>query len=266
MKYFHDIPKQNGLFELADEACKLLKFAKLSLKAGESYNGQVADNRETMLVMLAGKINIIVNDKKFTNIGQRSNVFAGDPHSIYLPRATQYSISAKTDCEIALASAPSSLDTQPYEIKPTGVQKGTWGALNYTRYFRLIAVDGDGHAASSIIIGETITPSGNWSTYPAHKHEVNEGGEVFHEEMYYFRNASPDGYGLAQHYSPERGYNDKYLVADDSLLSMPHGYHTYVAAPGTASYYLWFLAGDGRKQGVSLDPKVGWVQKTVGML
>ncbi|MGL4611506.1 MAG: 5-deoxy-glucuronate isomerase, partial [Trueperaceae bacterium] len=44
------------------------------------------------------------------------------------------------------------------------------------------------------------------------------------------------------------------------------GYHTYVGAPGAQSYYLWFLAGDGRKQGVSFDPKLAWVQKTVGML
>jgi 5-deoxy-glucuronate isomerase len=138
--------------------------------------------------------------------------------------------------------------------------------LNFTRYFRKILVHGDGRSASKIIVGETITPSGNWSTYPPHKHEKNEGGEVFHEEMYYFRNASSDGYGLAQHYSPERDYDNTYRVDDDTLLSMPHGYHTYVAAPGSSSYYLWFLAGDGRMQGTSFDPKLGWVQKTVGML
>ncbi len=168
--------------------------------------------------------------------------------------------------EAALPTTPSDLDTEPYEIKPDEVQTGQWGTLNYTRYFRQIAVHGDGHPVSSIILGETITPSGNWSTYPPHKHEVNGGGEVAHEEMYYFRNASPDGYGLAQHYSPERGYDDTYRVTDDTLLSMPHGYHCYAAAPGTASYYLWFLAGDGRAQGASFDPKVGWVQKTVGMV
>ena len=265
MKYFHTLEKTDGYQDLNDEACKLLKFGKLSLKSGETYEGSVEADRELMLVMLSGKAEVSVNGKTFT-VGGRANVFAGNPHSVYVPRGSSYTVKALSDIEAALPTGPSELDTDPYEIKPDEVQTGQWGTLNYTRYFRQIAVNGDGHPVSSLIVGETITPSGNWSTYPPHKHEVNEGGEVFHEEMYYFRNASPDGYGLIQHYSPERGYDDTYRVTDDTLISMPHGYHCYAAAPGTSSYYLWFLSGDGRAQGASFDPKVGWVQKTVGMV
>ncbi len=266
MKYFHAIEKQHGYHELADDACKLLKFAKLTLNAGESYSGRVSNDREIMFVILGGKATITVNGKRFESVGSRSNVFAGTAHSVYLPRGANYQVDALSNIEAALPSAPSSLDTEPYDIKPAAVQTGQWGTLNFSRYFRAIATEGDGHPVSSIIIGETITPSGNWSTYPPHKHEVEVGGEKFHEEMYYFRNASPDGYGLIQHYSPERSYDTAYRVTDDSLISMPHGYHTYVAAPGSASYYLWFLAGDGRTQGTSFDPQVGWVQKMVGIV
>ena len=265
MKYFHTLEKANGFQDLNDEACKLLEFGKLSLKAGESYEGSVEADRELILVMLSGKAEVSVSGKTFT-VGGRANVFAGNPHSVYVPKGSSFTVKALSDTEAALPTGPSDLDTEPFEIKPDEVQTGQWGTLNYTRYFRQIAVDGDGHPVSSLIVGETITPSGNWSTYPPHKHEVSENGEVSHEEMYYFRNASPDGYGLIQHYSPERGYDDTYRVTDDTLISMPHGYHCYAAAPGTASYYLWFLAGDGRAQGASFDPKVGWVQKTVGMV
>ena len=265
MKYFHTLEKTNGYQKLNDDACKLLEFGKLSLKKGEAYEGSVAADRELILVMLSGKAEVSAGGQTFT-VGGRANVFAGNPHSVYVPRGKGYTVKALTDMEAALPTGPSELDTEPYEIKPSEVQTGQWGTLNYTRYFRQIAVDGDGHTVSSLIVGETITPSGNWSTYPPHKHEVNEEGEKFHEEMYYFRNASPDGYGLIQHYSPERSYDDVYRVTDDTLISMPHGYHCYAAAPGTASYYLWFLSGDGRAQGASFDPKVGWVQKTVGMV
>jgi len=41
---------------------------------------------------------------------------------------------------------------------------------------------------------------------------------------------------------------------------------TLEAEKSYETYYLWFLAGEGRTQGVTLDPKVGWVQKTVGMI
>lgn len=265
-KYFHALPHTTGLYDLPDEACSLIAFAKLRLTAGESYRGQVAADRETILVALSGSADVRVNGVVFDRVGGRGDVFSGTAHSVYLPRGSTYTVDARSDLEAALPSGPSELDAEPYEIRPEEVDVGTWGTLNYTRTFRKILVHGDGRPASSLIVGETITPSGNWSTFPPHKHEVSGNGEVFHEEMYYFRNASPDGYGLAQHYSPERDYDDVHRVEDDTLLSMPHGYHTYVAAPGSASYYLWFLAGDGRAQGTSFDPKLGWVQKTVGML
>jgi len=264
--FFHTIPKQSGLFELDDDACKLLKFSKLTLSKGERYEGMVPEDREAMLVLLSGKARVEVAGKTFASVGGRPNVFAGLPHSVYVPRGKDFTVTALTNLEAALPSAPSDLGTDPYEVKPAEVATGQWGTLNYTRFFRAVLVEGDERPASSLIVGETITPSGNWSTYPPHKHDVAQGGEVVQEEMYYFRVSSPDGYGLAQHYSPERGYDNVYRVTDDTLLSIPHGYHAYAGAPGTQSYYLWFLAGEGRTQGVTLDPKVGWVQKTVGMI
>jgi 5-deoxy-glucuronate isomerase len=264
-KFFHVIPGSPGRFQLTGHGCRFLGFEKLNLESGALLEGQTGD-REALLVMLTGKARIVVNDKVFESVGGRANVFAGLPHSVYIPRHAKYTVTALTRLEAALPSAPSTLDTEPYEIKPDKVNTGTWGTLNYTRKFREILVQPDGRPASSLIVGETLTPSGNWSTYPPHKHEVNEGSEVFHEEMYYFRVSAPEGFGLIRHYSAERGYDDTHTVRNDTLLAIPHGYHTYAAAPGYQSYYLWFLAGEGRTQGVKLDPDVGWVQKTVGMV
>lgn len=263
--YFHSIEKKPDLSELRDDACALLTFARLTLDAGETYTGETGE-REVLLVVLSGKARVEVGGRVFDPVGGRKDVFSGLPHSVYLPRHSTYTVTALSRLEVALPSAPSDLDTDPYEIRPEGVNTGQWGTLNYSRQFREILVQPSGLPASRLIVGETITPSGNWSTYPPHKHEVNEGSEVFHEEMYYFRVSAPEGFGLARHYSPERGYDTTYTVRDDTLLSIPHGYHTYAAAPGYQSYYLWFLAGDGRTQGARLDPDVGWVQKTVGMV
>lgn len=265
MQYFHTVSKDPGLQPLADQACSLLAFAKLNLEAGQTLEGQMLE-REALLVVLSGKAKVRVNDKVFASVGGRPNVFAGLPHSVYLPRGSSYTVEALSRLEAALPSAPSDLQAEPYEIRPEQVNTGKWGTLNYGRHFREILVQPNGLPAGRLIVGETITPSGNWSTYPPHKHERNEGGEVFHEEMYYFRVSSPEGFGVTRHYSPERNYDQIYTVRDETLLSIPHGYHTYASAPGYTSYYLWFLAGDGRTQGVKLDPDVGWVQKTVGMI
>ena len=263
--YFHAISQGHGLQPLQDEACQLLDFAKLTLETGETHSGQTV-GRELLLVALSGKARVQVGETVFDSVGGRANVFAGLPHSVYIPRGQSYTVTALTRFEGALPSAPSDLDTAPYEIRQEQVNTGQWGTLNYARHFREILVQPNGLPASRLIVGETITPSGHWSTYPPHKHEENKGPEKFHEEMYYFRVSSPEGWGLTRHYSPERGYDETYTVKDDTLLSIPHGYHTYTSAPGYQSYYLWFLAGDGRAQGAKLDPDVGWVQKTVGMV
>ncbi|GBF06081.1 myo-inositol catabolism IolB domain-containing protein [Deinococcus aerius] len=263
MTFFHSLSGPHAVPQ--DHGCALLGFERLHLTPGQTHSGQTGE-REVLLVVLSGKARVEVSGRVFESVGGRPNVFAGLPHSVYLPRNSTYTVTALSRLEAALPSAPSDLDTEPYEIRPEQVNTGQWGTLNYTRQFREILVQPNGLPASRLIVGETITPSGNWSTYPPHKHEVNEGPEVFHEEMYYFRVSSPEGFGLARHYSPERGYDTTYTVRDDTLLSIPHGYHTYAAAPGYQSYYLWFLAGDGRTQGVRLDPEVGWVQKTVGMV
>jgi len=265
-QYFHEIPDTPGYQLLHDDSCQFLKFAKLTLAPGEMHTGHSGD-REILLVALGGKARVEVDGHVFEHVGSRPNVFAGLPHSVYIPRGSTYAVTATTRFEAALPSAPSDLDTAPYEIRPERVNTGQWGTLNYARQFREILVAPNGLPASRLIVGETITPSGHWSTYPPHKHEVEtQGSEKFHEEMYYFRVSSPEGWGLTRHYSPQRGYDETYTVRDDTLLAIPHGYHTYTSAPGYSSYYLWFLAGEGRTQGVTLDPDVGWVQKTVGMI
>ncbi|MBV8271613.1 MAG: 5-deoxy-glucuronate isomerase [Cupriavidus sp.] len=264
-KHYLAVGSASGLNALEAHSCEQLGFSRLLLGPGESYSASVPSDREIVLVMLSGTARVEAGGKVFERVGKRPNVFAGAPHSVYLPRGCSFTVTASTRVDAALPSGPSSLDVAPYEIRPEDVNAGQWGTLNYTRRFREILVQPDGRPASSLIVGETITPSGNWSTYPPHKHEGTSADEANHEEMYYFRVASPEGFGIARHYSPERNFDDTHVVRDNTLLSIPYGYHTYAAAPGYASYYLWFLAGDGRKQGVALDPQHGWTQKVVGM-
>ncbi len=249
-----------------DQSCSLLSFGTVRLQPGGVVEHRMAGDREGLLVLLAGQTRIEVNGRDLGILGKRANVFAGLPFSVYLPRGSMTRIEAVTSFEAALPEGPSDLDTDPYVIAPEQVNTGQWGTLNYTRYFREILVQPNGLPAASLIVGETITPSGNWSTFPPHKHEDDGGAEKAHEEIYYFRISSPDSFGIIQHYSPERGYDDLHRVSDDTMIAMPHGYHTYVGAPGAQSYYLWALAGKGRTQGASFDPKLGWVQKTVGMI
>lgn len=267
MKYHSLISTNNRLNTPSTNPCKLLGFGLLKLSAGETYSGDSGD-REILAVLLGGKSSFVVGKQNFEKVGGRPNVFSGKPHSVYIPVKTKFNIQAEGAVEIALTSAPSELEVEPYLIVPSQVASGAWGAANFKRYYHqiLTMVSQPELPAQRLIVGETFTPSGNWSTYPPHKHQVDDlPREAYHEEMYFFKVNPNDGFGIC-HYYNEEGEEENFTVRDNSIHMMARGYHTVVSAPGYTTYYLWFLAGNQRLQATVDDPHVGWVSKTVGML
>ncbi len=267
MKYHALLSANQGLNHLPTNPCKLLDFSLLKLASGESYSAKTP-GREILAVILGGKATFQVNDKRFEKVGGRPNVFSGKPHAVYIPAGAEFVINAESSIEIALPSAPSDLQTEPYLIAPAQVANGAWGAANFKRYFHqiLTQVAQSDLPARRLIVGETFTPSGNWSTYPPHKHQVDDlPREAYHEEMYYFKVSPGDGFGIC-HYYNEEGEEENFTVRDNSIHMMPRGYHTVVSAPGYTTYYMWFLAGNQRVQATVDDPQLGWVSKTVAML
>jgi 5-deoxy-glucuronate isomerase len=237
------------------------------LGANETYSAESGE-REFLAVILGGKASFEINGKRFEKVGGRANVFSGKPHSVYIPAGAQFSIKAEGAVEIALPSAPSNLELEPYVIPPAQVATGAWGAANFKRNFHqiLTLASQPDLPACRLIVGETYTPSGNWSTYPPHKHQVdNLPREAYHEEMYFFKVNPGDGFGIC-HYYNEEGEEENFTVRENSIHMMPRGYHTVVSAPGYTTYYLWLLAGNQRVQATQDDPTLGWVSRTVAML
>jgi 5-deoxy-glucuronate isomerase len=267
MKYHAILTTNNGLNALPINPCQLLEFGFLKLGAGEIYSSE-SGTREMLAVLLGGRASFEVCGKRFEKIGGRPNVFSGKPYSVYIPAGSKFSIQAEGPVEIALPSAPSDLEIEPYVIEPSKVANGIWGAANFKRYYHQILTTASQPElpARRLIVGETLTPSGNWSTYPPHKHQVDDlPREAYHEEMYFFKVNPGDGFGICRYYN-EEGEEENFTVRDNSIHMMPRGYHTVVSAPGYTTYYLWFLAGNQRMQGAVDDPQLGWVSRTVAML
>ena len=269
--YFTNIKNTEGINSLDANPCKLLDFAKLSLGPGESYEG-TTDEHEVLLVVLNGIATITAGGVEFGRVGGRPNVFSGKPYSVYMPPGCSFLVSVPADgkqFEAALPMAQAEDGSAPFLISPDDVETGKWGISNFSRKFHKIMVKGQhpGRRISRLIVGETFTPSGNWSTYPPHRHEIdNLPHESFMEEMYYFRVSPSDGWGMAKYYTDDRSIDETYTVKDDTILMMPKGYHTVVSAPGYTTYYLWFLAGNTRTQAAVDDPQVGWVARTIPII
>jgi len=166
MKYHSLLTAKTGLNTPSTNPCKLLDFGFLKLAAGETYSAE-SEEREVLAVLLGGVASFEVGGKRFDKVGERPNVYGGKPHSVYIPAKSKYTITADTAVEIALPSAPSDLEVEPYVIEPSKVANGIWGAANFKRYFHQILTSSSQPElpARRLIVGETFTPSGNWSTY-----------------------------------------------------------------------------------------------------
>jgi 5-deoxy-glucuronate isomerase len=126
--------------------------------------------------------------------------------------------------------------------------------------------------AEELMCVEVLTPDGNWSSYPPHKHDDSAECTAQNEEIYYFRigragetGYAADGFGLHRLYTADGEIDETVEVRDGDVFLIPRGYHgPCVAAPGYSMYYLNVLAGPtpGRSMAFCDDPAHHWVRDT----
>jgi 5-deoxy-glucuronate isomerase len=145
----------------------------------------------------------------------------------------------------------------PRLIRPDEMHHELRGANHWQR--GIIDVVDQDFPADRIIIVEVMTPPGHWSSFPPHRHEVDDPpGEVDMEEIYYYRTDNPAGFGLQAVYTDDRTIDDAYIVRDHDVLVIPRGYHPVTAAPSSSLWYLCVLAGDRRLMAPRDEPENAW--------
>jgi 5-deoxy-glucuronate isomerase len=190
-------------------------------------------------------------------------VFAAYPHAIYLPPATRVRIVASERTELADGRTPARVTLPPLVVRPEDCGLEVRGGGNATR--QIVDIMPPSFPADRLLVCEVYTPSGNWSSYPPHKHDVDRPpGEVKLEEVYYYRFASA-GVSLradraeAEAYGVQRLYNSRseqtHTVRHGDLVLIRNGYHPFVSAYGYNAYYLNVLAGTRRSMAASDDPR-----------
>jgi 5-deoxy-glucuronate isomerase len=230
------------------------------LERGERHAFSLLDE-ELALVILGGRAAISADGQSWPSLGGRANVFAGMPHTLYLPVGTQrVEIEALTDgCEVAICGARAERRFEAAAIEPSSVEVEIRGGENATRQINHILKPE--FPADRILVVEVYTPSGNWSSYPPHKHDVhNPPAEVDLDEIYYYKISKPEGYAIQRVYTKDGARQDTITVRDNEVVLIPNGYHPVVAAHGYDCYYLNVLAGSARSMAASDDPDYAWVR------
>ena len=246
--------------EIETYGFQYLGFKAVHLEAGAQIE-ETTDGRELAIVVLGGKCSVKSSAGDFTSFGGRGDVFSGLPYTLYLPIETTFTLTAETACDLALCYSKAEERHAAALVTPANVRVEIRGGGNATRQINHMLEPT--FAAHRLLICEVYTPSGNWSSYPPHKHDVhNPPGEVDLEEIYYYRIDRPEGYAIQKVYTHDKRIDQTLTVRDGELVIVPEGYHPVVAAHGYNAYYLNALAGSARSMAASDDPQYAWVRAT----
>jgi 5-deoxy-glucuronate isomerase len=214
--------------------------------------------REVCIVIVSGTATVNSEHGEFSDLGGRPDPFSGLPDAAYLPPGTPFQIASADEAEVALCWAPAPSggsaarvlrgDQIEVEVRGHGSQERTVHPI-------LMA----GQEADSLLVVEVLTPGGNWSSYPPHKHDQdNPPAETFLEETYYHRITPGQGFGFQRVYSQDRSLDETLTFGDRDCVLVPRGYHTVSAPPGYDVYYLNVMAGPKRQWAFVNDPDHEW--------
>jgi 5-deoxy-glucuronate isomerase len=194
----------------------------------------------------------------FGAIGGRLSPFAGPPWSVYAPAGASWSVTAIGEVELGVCSAPGGGSHRARLIAPDAVGQETRGTGANTRHVANILPEGE--PAHSLLVVEVVTPAGNWSSYPPHKHDRDAlPEESLLEETYYHRLDPPQGYAVQRVYTDDRSLDETLAVEDHDVVLVPRGYHPVGAPHGYALYYLNVMAGPKRIWRFWNDPAHAWM-------
>ncbi len=235
----------------------------LRLAPGETRT--IATGTCEMLVLpLSGGCTVGIGGHRFT-LGGRASVFEGISDFAYLPVGHEATLASADGAELALPFAEATRRLPPAYLPVQEVAIETRGAGSATRQINNLFVAG-GAPAHRLVVVEVLTPGGNWSSYPPHKHDdATTIGEAELEEIYYFRIQGAHGFGVHRSYTADRSIDETVAVRDGDVFLVPRGYHgPCVAPPEFPMYYLNVLAGasDARSLGFRDDPAYAWIRDT----
>jgi 5-deoxy-glucuronate isomerase len=246
--YRHDVNAQTA-------GWKYLSFAVVALHAGETHE-EYMEAQESVIVPLTGHATVEIEGE--THRVGRTDLFRELTDIVYVPPRMHYRLVATEPFEFAIGRAPAVGRLPARLIRRDEMPSFVRGGANVERGVNVL-IDSE-ELSERLVVFEIRPPSGNWSSFPPHRHDTRENSS-YHEETYYYRLTPADGFALQRIYTRDTDLDVAISIHDGDLVLVHEGYHAVVNAPGTNAYYLNFLAGDERKMKPVNDPHYDWVGK-----
>jgi 5-deoxy-glucuronate isomerase len=233
----------------------------LDLVPGGSHTWSTGED-EVLVLPLNGAATVTSEGHTFELAG-RDDVFSRVTDFCYIPRDATLTVTSRDGGRFAVCAARCTRRLEPRYGPAEDVPVELRGAGQASRQVNNFCTPGV-FEADKLIAVEVLTPGGNWSSYPPHKHDEDRGeAEAELEEVYYFES---QGLGYQRVYGTQARPIDVLAeVVTGDVVLVPHGWHgPSMAPPGYHLYYLNVMAGPSPDRAWRFcdDPAHAWVRGT----
>jgi 5-deoxy-glucuronate isomerase len=247
-----------------------LNFMARTLNSGQKWIGNTGVN-EYLFVLLGGNFHAETSAGIWETSNGRKDVFSGLPHGLYLPQHTEFELKpVGKSLDIACGWCIAEQSFPPRYITPSDVVNmgiEYRGGDNASRQINRILPPGS--ECNKLVCVEVYTPPGNWSSFPAHKHDKRKTDpvtgalvEACLEEIYFYKIDKPQGFAVQKVYNDDRSLDESAEAHNNDVVLVRQGYHPVVACHGYNVYYLNFLAGSDQSLASTDDPDHKWIYGT----
>lgn len=240
----------------------------LDLSLSPTFARSMTTTEGVLVPLSAQDVEVRVDGAPYLLRG-REGVFAAVSDWLYVPLGSTVEL-AGSGGEIALCTARATERLEVVHVEAQDVPVEVRGGGAATRQVTNIATPESFAGAQRINVCEVLTPGGNFSSWPPHRHDGIDGCPVQNEEIYYFRTGRRDGAhgdpaGQAQFrvYSVDGSVDETVTVLDHDIYLVPHGYHgPSTAPPDHPLYFLNVLAGPAKERTMAFcdDPTHAWIR------
>ena len=208
------------------------------------------EDRETCIVVLSGRATLAAGGSEWRDVGDRESVFEGPPAALYVPPGVEWTADGT---DFAVCTAPAAAGAELRFLAPDAMRHEVRGADAEERDIVQILMEDE--PAESLLVTEVRTPAAHWSSFPPHKHDVDDPpNETLLEETYYHRLQPPGGFAFQRVYTDDGTLDEAIAVQDGDVVLVPRGYHPVAAGARHDLYYLNVMAGPVRAWHFSADP------------
>jgi len=225
--------KDSGEEDSFEVLCSIpaMKVQRLRMRMVMKVEGLDSCGNESAVTPVEGSVLVALGDQRFT---------LGTKDVAYLPRGTVFSLEAKEATDVLWAQAPAEAEYPGYVKKFSEVNPVESGAESYRR--RIYTSIGEKDPGNRLIVGFVEGDSGNWTSFPPHRHDGKP-------EVYVY-------YGMGKRFGVQvvAGTEDKaYVVREGDAVLFEKGYHPNVSTPGVGMKFVWIISADPKDRNLAVE-------------